>query len=234
MHKAGNAYTGFLFVTVGLFVPIAAFGQQPNSLANTTPTAMTAQVPGNTLAPQIEFAPLTTKQKVKRRALRLIEPVTLINSAFSAGIDQWRDVPHAWGQGAEGYAIRFGSAEGFTAAHNTIALGFDLAMHLDPRYRRMPGAPFKTRLWHSVSQSFLAYKDGGGRTVNVSEIAGNFGAGFVANLWEPAGLNTTGEAIKRGSLGFIYHTAKNVVREFLPDLLHRHGQATAFVPNPHS
>jgi len=168
------------------------------------------------------FAPLTPDQKVKRRALRLIEPVTLVSSAFGAGIDQWRDVPQKWGQGYEAYAIRFASSEGFTAAHNTVALGFDLAFHLDPRYRRMPEGRFKARLRNAVSQSFLAHKDSGGETVNVSEIAGNFSAGFISNTWQPAGDNSVGDALTRGAMGLVFHTAKNVGREFLPDILHRH------------
>lgn len=172
--------------------------------------------------------PLTVKQKIDRRAWRLIEPVTLIDSAFGAGIEQWRGVPPQWGQGAEGYAKRFGSAEGFTAASNGIGLGFDLAFHLDPRYRRMPDGTFKQRMWNAVSQTFLANKDSGGRMINVSEIAGNFGAGFVANTWEPHGYNTTGDALVRGALGLAYHTGKNVIREFLPDLLHRGKQQPVY------
>lgn len=170
--------------------------------------------------PVTTFEPLTPGQKVKRRALRLIEPVTLFSSAAGAGIEQLRNVPPEWGQGAEGYARRFASAEGFTAAHNGVALGFDLAFHLDPRYHRLPQGGFRPRLWNAVSQTFLAYKDSGGRMINVSEIGGNFGAGFISNTWEPKGYNSTGDALVRGALGLAYHTARNVAREFLPDVMH--------------
>ena len=165
--------------------------------------------------------PLTPEQKIRRRALRLIEPVTLVSTALSAGIEQWRDVPHAWGQGAEGYAIRFASSEGFTAAHNGVALSFDLAFHLDPRYRRKPGARIGPRVWNAVSQTFIANRDSGGTMINVSEIGGNFGAGFLSNTWHPAGYNSPEDAVTRGMLGLAFHTARNVVREFLPDVLHR-------------
>jgi hypothetical protein len=187
------------------------------------PTLLFSQTPA-TVAP----VPLTVQQKVTRRAWRLIEPVTLVDSAFGAGIEQWRDVPPQWGHGVEGYAKRFGSAEGFNAAHNGIGLGLDVAFHLDPRYRRMPDGTFKQRMLNAVSQTFLANKDSGGRMINVSEIAGNFGAGFVVNAWEPHGYNTTGDALVRGALGLAYHTGKNVMREFLPDLLHRGKQAPAY------
>jgi hypothetical protein len=165
--------------------------------------------------------PLTAGQKATRRALRLVEPITLFSSAFGAGIDQLRNLPPQWGQESEGYARRFASAEGYTAAHNAVALGFDLTFHLDPRYRRMPEARFGPRMWNAVSQTFIANTDSGGKMINVSEIVGNFGAGFIANTWQPAGYNSTGDALTRAAFGLAYHTAKNAAREFLPDLLHR-------------
>jgi hypothetical protein len=202
-----------------VILPSLALAQQqaPGATAadSNAPAASVAAVSLPTLEP------LTPEQKVKRRALRLIEPVTLVSSAFGAGIAQWRDIPPQWGQGAEGYAKRFGEAEGFTAVHNTVALGFDLGFHLDPRYHRMPDAKFMPRLRNAVMQSFLAWKDSGGRMINVSEIGGNMAAGLVANTWEPRGYNSWGDGLERGALGLLYHTGKNVAREFLPDLMHR-------------
>ena len=206
-------------------IPTLLFAQEQAAVLDEARSSATESVveSGSALAPAATatgFEPLTPEQKAKRRALRLIEPLTLLSSAFGAGVDQWRNIPPEWGQGTEGYARRFASAEGFTAAHNGVALGFDLAFHLDPRYRRLPEAGFGSRLWNAVGQTFIANKDSGGKTINVSEIAGNFGAGFVANTWQPAGYNSTDDAITRGVLGLTYHTLKNVAREFLPDLLH--------------
>ncbi len=207
-----------------LAIPVFLFAQDSIAAGDQThegDTGGTTNLPANSAGSAASVpTPLTAGQKVTRRALRLVEPVTLFSSAFGAGIDQLRNEPSAWGQGSEGYARRFASAEGFTAAHNTIALGFDLAFHLDPRYHRMPGAGFKPRLWSAISQTFIANKDSGGKTVNVSEIFGNFGAGFVSNTWQPAGERSTSDALTRGAFGILYHSAKNVLREFLPDILH--------------
>jgi hypothetical protein len=217
-------------LSLAVICPALLFAQGP--LPADYPVApiddTSADTPSTSASVNAVPAPLTVRQKVNRRAWRLIEPVALINSAFGAGIEQWRDVPPQWGQGAEGFAKRFGSAEGYTAAHNGIALGFDVAFHLDPRYRRMPDGTVKQRIWNAVSQTILANKDSGGRMINVSEIAGNFGAGFVTNTWEPHGYNTTGDALVRGALGLAYHTGRNVMREFLPDLLHRGKQQPAY------
>jgi len=206
-------------------IPAFLVAQEPIASSNETQLNATGAAAGSpsdsgSATPAPVFDPLTPGQKAKRRALRLVEPVTLFGSAFGAGIEQLRNVPPQWGQGSEAYAMRFASAEGFTAAHNAVALGFDVAFHLDPRYRRLPQARFGPRLWNAVSQTFIANKDSGGKTINVSEIAGNFGAGFISNTWQPAGYNSTGDALTRGALGLAYHSAKNILREFLPDLLH--------------
>jgi hypothetical protein len=204
-----------------LMLPAFLFAQEPTRVGIEThavdspPDSAKASVP-LPLAPD----PLTVGQKVKRRALRLVEPVSLFSSAFGSGIEQLRDMPPQWGQGAEGYGRRFASAEGYTAAHNTLALGFDIAFHLDPRYRRMPEAGVGQRLWNAVSQTFIANTDSGGKMINVSEIAGNFGAGFVSNAWQPPGYRSSGDALTRAAFGLAYHTAKNAAREFVPDLLH--------------
>ena len=212
-----------LLTRIVLFtIPTLLLAQEPIAAADETNS-------GARGAAASALDPLTPEQKASQRALRLIEPMTLVSSAFGAGVDQWRNVPREWGQGSEAYAIRFASAEGFTAAHNAVALGVDIAFHLDPRYRRMPEARFGPRLWNAVSQTFIANKDSGGKTINVSEIAGNFGAGFIANAWQPAGYNSTGDALTRGALGLAYHSAKNVLREFLPNLLHpgKHASVSA-------
>lgn len=200
-------------LSLTLAVPALLLAQAP---ADPAQPAAPAAVGGSAASNAADTdTPLTPEQKAKRRALRLIEPVTLASSAMSAGIDQWRRVPHDWDEGGQGYAIRFASAEGYTAAHNATALIFDEAFHLDPRYRRMPEGTVKARIWNAVSQSFLAYKDSGGRTFNISEIGGNFGAGFVAGTWQPRGYQSANDALERGALGLLFHTGKNVAREFL-------------------
>ena len=182
------------------------------------PTGRPADPPAASAAAPA-FVPLTPGEKTARRAERLVEPLTLLGAAMGGGIEQWRDIPPKWGQGWDAYAARFASAEGYNAAHNGVALMFDLAMHTDPRYHRMAEAGFKARLWNAVSQSFIATKDDGGTTVNLAEIGGNFGAGFIANAWNPPLHDRPMDGLERGAIGFAYHTGKNVLREFMPDLL---------------
>jgi hypothetical protein len=67
---------------------------------------------------------------------------------------------------------------------------------------------------------------------HVPELAGNFSAGFIANAWEPTGYNSPTNGLERGALGLAYHTAKNILREFLPNLrLHKVADTTGTGPN---
>ncbi len=175
----------------------------------------------NQIAATAAVVPLTPAQKIGRSVLGVVGPVSLLNGAFSSAIGQWRDVPHEWGQGASGYGARFASAEGYTAVHNGIALGFDLALHVDPRYHRTPQASVRSRIWNAVRQTFIARTDSGESMINVSEIAGSYGAGFVSNTWQPEGNNDPGSAWTRGSLTILFHAGRNVAREFLPDIFQR-------------
>ena len=52
---------------------------------------------------QDQFQPLTQSQRTEAYLKGLFSPFLFVNAGFSAGITQWQDVPHSWGQGAEGY-----------------------------------------------------------------------------------------------------------------------------------
>jgi hypothetical protein len=164
--------------------------------------------------------PLSAKAKLEYRLRKMASPMTQFGAFTGAALNQWRDEPSEWGQGWDSYATRVASAEGVSAAYNAIGATSDLALHLDPRYRRMPNAKIQARIWNAISQEFLAYRDSGARMINVSTLAGSYGAGFIANTWEPPDHSKASDALIRGTLSIATHTGGNVAREFLPDLFH--------------
>jgi hypothetical protein len=186
-----------------------------------------AIAPGQTAQPGAP-APLTGREKLELRMRRIVSPMSLLGAATGAAINQWRDEPEEWGQGMEGYGKRVASAEGNHASYNAIALTTDLVFGLEPRYRRMPQAKVKARIWNSLSQTLFAYRDSGGRMINISEFAGSYGSGFIANTWEPKDHSKASDALIRGSIAIAVHAGRNAAREFLPDLLHlvRHSHKT--------
>ena len=80
-------------------------------------------------------APLTTGQKFQLFARNSVSFSAFLGSAASAGINQALDSPDGYGQGAEGYGKRFGSAMARNASSQffgTFLLAS--ALHQDPRF----------------------------------------------------------------------------------------------------
>lgn len=203
-----------LTIAVFVFVPIA--GAQTNDTSQAV-------------------KPLSAKEKLELRIRNVASPMAQLGVLAGSAINQWRDEPTEWGQGWHSYAVRVASGEGVTVSYNAVAGVSDLVLHLDPRYRRMPKGTVKARIWNAISQEFLAYKDSGGRMINVSTLSGSYGAGFIANTWEPTDHTTISDAFMRGTLSIASHTGGNVAREFLPDLLHhfRHSSKTQTTSGAH-
>src|SRR6476646_3718246 len=72
-----------------------------------------------TLSPA-EDKPQTAGQRFHDYAVSTIGPLAIISEAASAGIGQWRDSPHEWGQGGSGYGKRFGNNMAYNAVRTTL------------------------------------------------------------------------------------------------------------------
>lgn len=162
--------------------------------------------------------PLSASSKVEARFGRLVDPLTFVWSAAGAGIGQWRDSPPEWGQGAAGLARRFAASEAYKFTQNSLALGFDTGLGLDPRFHPSHDSGIWPRVRSAVGQTFFAYKDSGGRMFNYSEVCSSYGAAFIANSWFPAHANGGMNALERGTIGLGLNTASNVAKEFWPDI----------------
>ena len=79
-------------------------------------------------------APLTTKQKYSLAAHQMFDPVAFVGISLTAGIQQGRNDFPGYGQGAEGYAKRWGAE--FANGRISIILSkavFPSLFHQDPR-----------------------------------------------------------------------------------------------------
>jgi hypothetical protein len=162
--------------------------------------------------------PLSPSEKAVTRFKCMVDPLGVVYSAAAAGIGQWQDEPPEWQQGAGGVARRFAASQGWKAAQNSIALGFDTTFGLDPRFHRSRETGFWPRLRGALSQTVVAYTDSGGRAFNYSKVGGSYGASFLANSWFPAHSNGAGDAAERGTIGLGLNAASNVMKEFWPDV----------------
>ena len=145
-----------------------------------------------------------------------LNPETLIGPALTAAVNQARNQPPGFYQGAEGYADRYGSAVGRDVIARTIIFGFAAVDREDPRYFRSQSRSVWGRTKHAFASSFVSPTAGGRQIPAFSHFAGAYGAAFIANAWYPDKQANTPDALRRGSLSLAGGVGLNLLREFVP------------------
>ncbi len=131
--------------TIALLITMAAavvplYSQQTTeSEPDSEPAAASPSIPTQPPAPQSTrqtFVFPTRRQRFDRYVKSTVGPSSLAGSAIAGGIDQWRDHPDEWEQGAKGYGKRYASDFGRNAIQQSVVYGLDSALGLDTKFRR--------------------------------------------------------------------------------------------------
>jgi Carboxypeptidase regulatory-like domain len=160
-------------------------------------------------------APLTTKLKFKLATKVLIDPVTIIGVAGFAGIDQAADNPN-YGQGAKGYAERFGA--GYADGAIDIMVGGAILpslLHQDPRYFYQGTGTNKSRALHALSSPFICRGDNGRLQPNYSTLGGDLATAAIANTYYPASNRGVGLFLGNFFIATGQRALANVAQEFI-------------------
>ena len=160
-------------------------------------------------------APLKPKQKYRLAFRSAVDPVTFFTTSTLAGLQQARDTYPAYGQGAEGYAKRYGAdyADIFIGRMLGAAV-FPSLFRQDPRYFYQGTGSITSRAWHALSSAFICRGDNGRRQFNYSHILGNFAAGGISNLYRPDDNRGVALAVDNALLHTATNAAGNLAREF--------------------
>jgi hypothetical protein len=180
------------------------------------PQTNTAQVPAPV---HLDFR---QRVHIYRRSMTNFE--TVLAPAFGAAVNQARDEPPEWGQGAAGYGTRFASGYGRTLISRTIRFGVAAVDHEDPRFHPSNETGFARRAAAATFHVFVAQTDDGSRIPAFSRFAGIYGSAFLSNTWYPASRANATHALLRGTTALSATVGWNVLREFWPDIknsLHR-------------
>jgi len=130
--------------------------------------------------------PLTRKQKYSLAWKSSIDPVTFLAVGFFAGIEQANNSFAGYGQGAEGYAKRYGAgyADGFIG--NMIGGAILPAWwKQDPRYFYKGTGTTRSRVEYAIANAVVCKGDNGHWQGNYSGIVGGLAAGGISNLYYP-------------------------------------------------
>ena len=145
-------------------------------------------------------APLTAKHKFGLAWKSASDPVTLVGVGFLAGMGQAADRWGAYGQGAQGYAKRYGASYANVFAATFIGGAvMPSVLKQDPRYFYKGSGSKRSRILYAVASAVKCKGDNGHWQPNYSNIIGSFAGAGLGALYLPAND-------RRGS-GFVVSSA---------------------------
>lgn len=161
-------------------------------------------------------APLAPKQKFELAWKSMVDPVTFGITGAIAGIQQAQNDFSGYGQGADGYAKRYGAAYA-DAAIGTMIGGAILPslLHQDPRYFYKGTGSKKSRLLYAIANSVICKGDNGKWQPNYSGLMGGLAAGGISNLYYPAKDRDAALTFQNFAIGIGATAAANVLQEFV-------------------
>jgi len=131
--------------------------------------------------------PLRPKHKFELAWKSTTDPFTILAVAAVAGLGQAGDQWSGYGQGAAGYAKRFGAAYGDTAVGTYLGGAvLPVLFKQDPRYFYKGTGSKPSRVLHAVMSAVITKGDNGGTQINYSNIMGNMAAGGISTLYYPS------------------------------------------------
>ncbi len=161
--------------------------------------------------------PLTAHQKFQLAWRTSIDPVTFMMTGTVAGIEQASHTFKGYGQGAQGYAKRFGAnyADGFDGDMIGSAILPSL-FRQDPRYFYKGTGSVGSRVMHAIASAFMCKGDNGHWQFAYSGILGGIAAGGISNLYYPAGDRSGVQVTFENALiGTAESAAQNLIQEFV-------------------
>jgi Carboxypeptidase regulatory-like domain len=236
--QSGEAYvTPLIMLVIPTQVTEVRVGLTPEEVADVQIKEQEKQrvfgvIPNFYVSYEGHAAPINTKHKFGLAWKSASDPVTLAGVGFLAGVDQAGDRWSSYGQGAQGYAKRFGAtyANVFTATFVGGAI-MPSILKQDPRYFYKGTGSKRARLLYAIASSVICKGDNGRWQPNYSNVIGSFAGAGAETLYIPA-------RDRRGS-GFVFSSAlirlgetslAGVLQEFVFSKLTNHARRSASQP----
>ena len=162
-------------------------------------------------------APLSPKQKFQLAWKSTVDPVTFGVTGVVAGVEQATNQFGGYGQGAQGYAKRYGASYADVVTGTFIG-GAILPSLLkqDPRYFYKGTGTARSRVLYAVANSVICKGDNGHWQPNYSGLLGSLASGGISNLYYPpndrSGVSLTFENML---IGIGETAAVNLLQEFV-------------------
>jgi hypothetical protein len=162
-----------------------------------------------------DAAPLTTKLKFRLAWKSTTDVITIGGVAFLAGLQQAGDQYSEFGQGAQGYAKRFGADYGDAFASTFLSGAvFPSLFKQDPRYFYRGTGSTKKRILYAISNSVWCKGDNGRWQVNYSNMAGVVSGAALASTYYPS-KNQGTDILQNSLIRMGESSLAGIVQEFV-------------------
>jgi len=160
--------------------------------------------------------PLGAKQKLKLSFRSIIDPVSFLTIAGTAGVQQYRNTFPGYGSGIEGYGKRYAANLADNVTGVLLSRGvYPSVFHQDPRYFYKGTGSIHSRILYAISAAVIARGDDGRWKPNYSHLLGNFSAAGISNLYYPASDRGASLVLFNGLAATASTAFSNVLREFV-------------------
>ena len=162
---------------------------------------------------------LSSREKFRMFFNNNTDPFTISYIAFTAGVAQANNDLAGYGQGAAGYAKRFGAGMADESASGFFrTFLFPSLLHQDPRYFRKGSGPWRLRFAHALIRPVVTNTDSQRKAFNWSGLLGGLAASALANAYYPEEERGVGKTFSRVEMGIPFSVIDHLVDEFGPDL----------------
>ncbi len=168
----------------------------------------------------VSYAPnaahLTAAQKFQLGWKTIIDPVSLLGTSISAGIDEAQNHHPEFGQGTEGYAKRFGAQ--YANRVSRVIIGrvvMQSVFHQDPRYFYKGAGSIRSRAFYAIRSAFLVKGDNGNWQFDYSDVLGGMASHELSTLYYPSTSRPVRRLVDDVLLGFAGRAENNLLHEFI-------------------
>jgi len=161
--------------------------------------------------------PLTKHLKVQLAWKTLVNPFSFGITGAIAGFEQAADSYGGYGQGAAGYARRYGASYGDFFSGTVIGgVLLPVLFKQDPRYFVKGTGTTGARIRYAIANAVIRKGDNGRWQPDYSGILGGLAAGGISNLYYPAAdRNGARLTFENTAIGIAGNAAGNLLQEFL-------------------
>jgi hypothetical protein len=162
-------------------------------------------------------APFSAGQKFRLAFRTSVDPISIAIPGVVAGVEQWQNGFSGYGQGADGYAKRFGASSADSAISIMITDAIlPSILRQDPRYFYKGAGSIRSRALYAVATAFICKGDNGRWQPNYSNVLGNLATAGLSNLYYPStDRHGVGLTVDNWLIGTASGAAGTLFQEFL-------------------